>query len=111
VSKIIAKTKKSKLKFINYKECNMASSQNLSSREERIKLLRKYLRRYGVPDEYIFEERDLAEFKNIPKVTRCFAMLAKMVSKKTNCSFMEKRCLNLFLGSHCLLSDLESGDP
>ena len=56
------------------------SPQNLSSREERVKLLRKYLRKYGVAEEYIFEEEDLTEFKNIPKVTRCFAMLAKMVS-------------------------------
>ena len=56
--------------------------QNLSSRGERVKLLRKYLRKHGVPEEYIFEETDLIEFKNIPKVTRCFAMLAKMVSDK-----------------------------
>ena len=56
------------------------SMQNLSSRGERVKLLRKYLRKHGVPEEYIFEEEDLTEFKNIPKVTRCFAMLAKMVS-------------------------------
>ena len=46
-----------------------------------MKLLRKYLRKYGVAEEYIFEEEDLTEFKNIPKVTRCFAMLAKMVSQ------------------------------
>ncbi len=41
----------------------------------------KYLRRYGIPEEYLFEERDLFEFKNVPKVTRCVAMLGKMVRK------------------------------
>ncbi len=37
-----------------------------------------------MPEEYIFEETDLTEFKNIPKVTRCCAMLAKMVGWNVN---------------------------
>jgi len=37
--------------------------------------------RYGVPERYIFQEEDILQFKNVPKVTRCVAMLAKMVTK------------------------------
>lgn len=58
--------------------------QNLNTKEDRVKTLLKYLRRFGVPEEYIFEERDLFEFKNVPKVTRCVAMLAKMVSERSS---------------------------
>ncbi len=38
-----------------------------------------------MPEEYVFSESDLFDFKNVPKVTRCVAMLAKMVwcEKKT----------------------------
>ena len=43
-------------------------------------MLLKYLKRYGVPDKYLFEMEDLIEMKNMPKVTRCMAMLAKMVT-------------------------------
>ena len=56
-----------------------------------MKLLRKYLRKYGVSEEYIFKEEDLTEFKNIPKVTRCFAMLAKMVSTTLDKRGVEQR--------------------
>ena len=56
--------------------------QNLNTKEDRVKTLLKYLRRFGVPEEYIFQESDLFDFKNIPKVTRCVAMLAKMVREK-----------------------------
>ena len=55
-----------------------SSMQKLNTKEERIKCLFKYLRKFGVPEEYVFAEADLFEFKNIPKVTRCVAMLAKM---------------------------------
>lgn len=55
------------------------SVAGLTTVQERVRGLIKYLRKFGVPDEYVFDERDLVEFKNIPKVTRCFAMLAKMV--------------------------------
>ena len=48
--------------------------------EERVKMLLKYLKRYGVPEKYLFEMEDLIEMKNMPKVTRCMAMLAKMVT-------------------------------
>ena len=47
--------------------------------EDRIKSLLWYLRRYGVPEAYLFEVRELQEMTNIPKVTRCIAMLGKMV--------------------------------
>lgn len=53
--------------------------KGLNSKEDRVKMLLKYLRKFGIPEEYIFTESDLFEFKNIPKVTRCIAMLAKMV--------------------------------
>ena len=43
-------------------------------------MLLKYLKRYGVPEKYLFEMEDLIEMKNMPKVTRCMAMLAKMVT-------------------------------
>ena len=48
--------------------------------EEWVKMLLKYLKRYGVPEKYLFEMEDLIEMKNMPKVTRCMAMLAKMVT-------------------------------
>ena len=48
--------------------------------EDRIKQLLKYLKRYGVPDNYLFGVNDLKDMTNIPKVTRCIAMLGKMVS-------------------------------
>lgn len=53
--------------------------QGLNSKEERVRILLKYMRKYGMPEEYLFTESDLFEFKNIPKVTRCVAMLGKMV--------------------------------
>ena len=55
-----------------------APMQTLNSKEERIKCLLKYFRRFGVPEEFLFNEADLFDFKNVPKVTRCVAMLAKM---------------------------------
>ena len=54
--------------------------KGLNKKEDRVKMLLKYLRKFGIPEEYIFTESDLFEFKNIPKVTRCIAMLAKMVN-------------------------------
>ena len=47
--------------------------------QQRIKILLKYLRKFGVPEKYLFDLDDLIEMKNMPKVTRCIAMLAKMV--------------------------------
>ncbi len=47
--------------------------------EERVKVLLKYLKRFGLPEKYLFDLDDLVEMKNMPKVTRCIAMLAKMV--------------------------------
>ena len=47
--------------------------------QQRIKILLKYLKRFGVPEKYLFDLDDLIEMKNMPKVTRCIAMLAKMV--------------------------------
>ena len=46
---------------------------------DRIKVLLKYLKKYGVPDQYLFEINELKDSTNIPKVTRCIAMLGKMV--------------------------------
>lgn len=57
--------------------------QKLDTTQDRLKILKKYLRRFGVPEEYIFEDTDLVEFKNIPRVTRCVAMLAKMANVST----------------------------
>ena len=69
--------------------------EGLNKREDRLKMLFKYLRKYGMPEEYIFSEEDLFEFKNIPKVTRCVAMLAKMVgARKSKCT----QCILDFLG-------------
>ena len=48
--------------------------------EDRIKSLLWYLRRFGIPDGYLFEIQDLQEMSNIPRVSRCIAMLGKMVS-------------------------------
>ena len=48
---------------------------------QRIELLLKYLRKYGVPEKHLFEVHELQEMSNIPKVTRCIAMLGKMVRK------------------------------
>ena len=36
---------------------------------------------YGVPEQYLFEINDLKDMTNIPKVTRCIAMVGKMVRK------------------------------
>ncbi len=47
--------------------------------EERVKMLLKYLKRFGLPEKYLFDLDDLIEMKNMPKVTRCIAMLGKMV--------------------------------
>jgi len=45
---------------------------------DRIKTLLKYLLKYGVPEQYLFEINDLKDMTNIPKVTRCIAMVGKM---------------------------------
>jgi hypothetical protein len=55
------------------------TDEGLNTREERIKVLKKYMRKFGVPEVFVFEDADLFEFRNIPKVTRCIAMLGKMV--------------------------------
>ena len=48
--------------------------------EDRVKLLLYHLRRLGIPENFLFAQDDLIELKNVPKVTRCIATLAKMVS-------------------------------
>ena len=48
--------------------------------EDRVKLLLYHLRRLGIPENFLFSQDDLIELKNVPKVTRCIATLAKMVS-------------------------------
>ena len=40
---------------------------------------------YGVPEQYLFEINDLKDMTNIPKVTRCIAMVGKMVRKVIFC--------------------------
>jgi hypothetical protein len=52
-----------------------------AEKEDRVKILLKYLKRFGVPEKYLFDIDDLIEMKNMPKVTRCMAMLAKMVRR------------------------------
>ena len=47
--------------------------------EDRVKLLLYHLRGFGIPPQFLFQKEDLIELKNIPKVTRCIATLAKMV--------------------------------
>lgn len=61
------------------KESHKFESLERSDTEGRVKILLKYLRRFGVPEKYLFDLDDLIEMKNMPKVTRCVAMLAKMV--------------------------------
>ena len=56
--------------------------QNLARTEieNRVKLLLYHLERFGIPEKFLFAREDLMDLKNIPKVTRCIATLAKMVS-------------------------------
>lgn len=49
--------------------------------EERVKALLYHLGRFGIPQQFLFELPDLIDCKNVPKVTRCVATLAKMVRK------------------------------
>jgi hypothetical protein len=44
------------------------------------------LKKYGVPEEEIFQTADLFERRNIPQVTLCLYALARLVS--TQCSPM-----------------------
>ncbi len=44
---------------------------------DRVRAVIREIRRYGVAD--VFEEEDLLELRNIPKVTRCLAQLSKLV--------------------------------
>ena len=46
---------------------------------DRIKVLINHLKTYGIPEKYIFDIGDLMDLANVPKVTRCVAMMAKMV--------------------------------
>ena len=62
---------------------------------QRIEMLLKYLRKYGVPEKHLFEVHELQEMSNIPKVTRCIAMLGKMVRKHTVWNW-PKKSLNNF---------------
>ena len=57
--------------------------ENLARKEieDRVKLLLYHLRRLGIPENFLFAQDDLIELKNVPKVTRCIATLAKMVSR------------------------------
>jgi len=56
--------------------------------EDRVKLLLYHLRRLGIPENFLFAQDDLIELKNVPKVTRCIATLAKMSGAKLfeNCT-------------------------
>ena len=71
--------------------------QKLDTVEDRLKVLMKYLRRFGVPEDYMFSEKDLVEFKNIPKVTRCVAMLGKMVSTENRFHSLDSESLSKFI--------------
>ena len=61
---------------------------------DRIKTLLKYLKKYGVPEQYLFEVNQLKEMTNIPKVTRCIAMVGKMVR---NLYLYHKECSEMFV--------------
>ena len=69
------------------KEAKKAKPDDLSEKFrrkmmlDRIKTLLVHLKRFGIPSAYLFEIEDLSELKNVPKVTRCVAMMAKMVSE------------------------------
>ena len=61
---------------------------------DRIKVLINHLKTYGIPEKYIFEIGDLMDLANVPKVTRCIAMMAKMVSRPTQaCHHVRDHCL------------------
>ena len=66
---------------------------------QRIEMLLKYLRKYGVPEKHLFEVHELQEMSNIPKVTRCIAMLGKMVRKHKHTALnWPKKSQNLTIG-------------
>ena len=48
--------------------------------EDRVKLALHHMRKLGIPEEFLFKQEDLIELKHVPRVTRCIAFLAKMVS-------------------------------
>ena len=48
--------------------------------EDQLEQFINYAERFGVPQEFIFDPiEDLMLLKDIPKVTRCLALMAKMV--------------------------------
>ena len=55
-------------------------SLNRKEVEDRVKLVLHHLRKLGIPEEFLFKQEDLIELKHVPRVTRCIATLAKMVS-------------------------------
>ena len=68
---------------------------------DRIKVLINHLKTYGIPEKYIFEIGDLMDLANVPKVTRCIAMMAKMVSRQTQaCHHVRDHCLLEFSSVH-----------
>ncbi len=52
---------------------------------DRVRAVIREIGRYGVAD--VFDEEDLLELRNIPRVTRCLAQLSKLVRPRTNISF------------------------
>ena len=53
-------------------------TKGFESAEERVNLLIKYFRKLGVPETFIFSVEDLCELRDVPKVVRCMAALAKL---------------------------------
>ena len=66
---------------------NKTSSAEIAEIEkatgDRIKTLLKYLKKYGVPEQYLFEVNQLKEMTNIPKVTRCIANLTPFMDSNS----------------------------
>ena len=52
------------------------------------------IRKYGVPDEEIFQTADLFERRNIAQVTLCIFALARIVSSKVSFPFFCPICLH-----------------
>ncbi|CAB4053928.1 TAGLN [Lepeophtheirus salmonis] len=49
----------------------------LETKQERVDILLKYLRKYGVPEEYLFKPEELLEMKNIPKGHQMYCHASK----------------------------------
>lgn len=56
---------------------------------ENVQRFQAAIKKYGVPEEEIFQTADLFERRNIPQVTLCLYSLGRIVSSSTNVQFSE----------------------